>query len=168
MTGPDRTESRDGHGSRCHQPRGAGRGGGAVPVEPAAGERGRRRHRAVFVPHRGAGRRAALAGFGDPIVVFVASLLVISEALDATGVTTWAGRALTDRAGTGVRSLLVAVMVLAGVLTAVVSPNGSVAALRPMVVVVAVRGGHPPSHMVMPLAFAAHAGSVLALSGRTE
>ncbi|TRW44081.1 SLC13 family permease [Georgenia yuyongxinii] len=106
----------------------------------------------------------ALAGFGDPIVVFVASLFVVSEALDATGVTTWAGRALTDRAG-GKRSVLVAVMALAGVLTAVVSPNGSVAALLPMVVVVAARGRHPASQMVMPLAFAAHAGSLLALSG---
>ncbi|WP_127127363.1 SLC13 family permease [Georgenia sp. SYP-B2076] len=111
----------------------------------------------------GAGQ--ALAGFGDPIVIFVASLFVVSEALDATGVTTWAGQALTDRAGTGRRELLVTIMVLAGVLTAVVSPNGSVAALLPMVVVVAVRNGHSPSQLAMPLAFAAHAGSLLALSG---
>ncbi len=73
----------------------------------------------------------ALAGFGDPVVIFVASLFVVSEGLDATGVTTWAGQAITDRAGTGRRRLLVAFMVLAGVLTAVVSPNGSVAALLP-------------------------------------
>jgi Na+/H+ antiporter NhaD/arsenite permease-like protein len=29
----------------------------------------------------------ALAGFGDPTVIFIASLFVVSEALDATGVT---------------------------------------------------------------------------------
>ena len=29
----------------------------------------------------------ALAGFGDPTVLFIASLFVVSEALDATGVT---------------------------------------------------------------------------------
>ena len=34
----------------------------------------------------------ALAGFGDPTVIFIASLFVVSEALDATGVTAWAGR----------------------------------------------------------------------------
>lgn len=107
----------------------------------------------------------ALAGFGDPVVIFVASLFVVSEGLDATGVTTWAGQAITDRAGTGRRRLLVAFMVLAGVLTAVVSPNGSVAALLPMVVIVALRHDHHPSQMLMPLAFAAHAGSLLALSG---
>jgi di/tricarboxylate transporter len=56
-------------------------------------------------------------------------------------------------------------MLLAGLLTAVVSPNGAVAALLPMVVVVAVRHQHAPSQMLVPVAFAAHAGSLLALSG---
>ena len=39
----------------------------------------------------------ALAGFGDPTVIFIASLFVVSEALDATGVTAWAGQR-ADRA----------------------------------------------------------------------
>src|SRR5690606_38863920 len=58
----------------------------------------------------------SLAGFGDPVVVFVASLFVVSEGLDASGVTAWAGQAITERAGTGRRPLLLAFMVLAGVL----------------------------------------------------
>lgn len=107
----------------------------------------------------------ALGGFGDPVVIFVASLFVVSEALDATGVTTWAGQVLSERAGRGRRGLLVAVMGLAALLTAVVSPNGAVAALLPMVVVVAVRGDIPRSQLLVPLAFAAHAGSLLALTG---
>ncbi len=36
----------------------------------------------------------ALAGFGDPTVIFIASLFVVSEALDSTGVTAWAGQEL--------------------------------------------------------------------------
>ena len=40
----------------------------------------------------------ALAGFGDPAVLFIASLFVVSEALDATGVTAWAGQELVARA----------------------------------------------------------------------
>ena len=40
----------------------------------------------------------ALAGFGDPSVIFIASLFVISEGLDATGVTAWAGQP-ADRLG---------------------------------------------------------------------
>ena len=41
----------------------------------------------------------SLAGFGDPTVLFIASLFVVSEALDATGVTAWAGQQLIARAG---------------------------------------------------------------------
>ena len=33
----------------------------------------------------------AVAGFGDPVVIFIATLFVVSEAIDSTGVTT--GRA---------------------------------------------------------------------------
>ena len=49
----------------------------------------------------------ALAGFGDPAVIFIASLFVVSEALDATGVTAWAGQQLIAapaRAGRGCSS----------------------------------------------------------------
>ena len=42
----------------------------------------------------------ALAGFGDPTVLFIASLFVVSEALDATGVTAWAGQQVIGRGGT--------------------------------------------------------------------
>jgi hypothetical protein len=34
--------------------------------------------------------QSALAGFGDPAVLFIASLFIVSESLDATGVTAWA------------------------------------------------------------------------------
>ena len=50
-------------------------------------------------------------------------------------------------------------------MTALISVNGAVAALVPMVVILAVQLGRPPSQMLMPLAFAAHAGSMLALTG---
>ena len=41
----------------------------------------------------------ALAGFGDPAVIFIATLFVVSEGLDASGVTTWAGQQLIARVG---------------------------------------------------------------------
>jgi di/tricarboxylate transporter len=107
----------------------------------------------------------ALGGFGDTTVVFIASLFVVSEALDSTGVTTWAGQQLAQRAGGGRRQLITAVMLLVAFLTALISVNGAVAALLPMAVVMAVRQKIPTSQMLMPLAFAAHAGSMLALTG---
>lgn len=106
----------------------------------------------------------AFAGFGDTTVIFIASLFVVSEALDATGITTWAGQLVIQHAETK-RRLLTLVMVLCALLTALISVNGAVAALLPMVVVLAVRIKEPTSQLLMPLAFAAHAGSLLALTG---
>lgn len=107
----------------------------------------------------------ALAGFGDPTVIFIATLFVVSESLDATGVTAWAGSQVIERAGRERTVLLIVVGLLVAVVTAFVSVNGAVAALIPMVVVVAMRAKIPPSQMLVPLAFAAHAGSLLALTG---
>jgi di/tricarboxylate transporter len=107
----------------------------------------------------------AVAGFGDPTVILIAALFVVSEGLDATGVTTWIGRWLAARAGGSRPRLLVLVMVLAAGLTALINLNGSVAALLPMLVVVAVQRGIPASKLLMPLAFAGSAGSMLLLTG---
>lgn len=107
----------------------------------------------------------ALSGFGDPTVLFIASLFVVSEGLDKTGVTAWAGQQLIDRGGTERRRLVLFTMLLVAVLTAVISVNGAVAALLPVVVVIAVRTGMPPSQLLMPLVFGAHAGSMLTLTG---
>jgi len=73
----------------------------------------------------------ALAGFGDPVVIFIAGLFVVSAGLEDSGVTSWVARALIDKAGTKRTSLLVAVMLLSALLSALITPNGAVAALLP-------------------------------------
>ena len=60
----------------------------------------------------------ALAGFGDPTVLFIASLFVVSEALDGSGVTTWAGQHVLARAGESRARVLVLLMLLCAGLTA--------------------------------------------------
>ena len=107
----------------------------------------------------------ALAGLGDPAVIFIASLFVVSAGLDATGVTAWAGQFLIARAGNSRTRLMVVMLLLIGVLTALISVNGAVAALLPVVVVTAIRLGRPTSQLLMPLVFGSHAGSMLALTG---
>lgn len=107
----------------------------------------------------------ALSGFADPTVLFIASLFVVSEALDSTGVTAWIGQTVIGRAGTRPRRLTMIVGVMAAVLAGFISINGAVAALLPVVVVVAVRAGLVPSKLLIPLAFAASAGSLLTLTG---
>ena len=111
------------------------------------------------------GLEQALAGFGDPTVLFIASLFVVSEGLDATGVTAWAGQQLIAYAGDSRTRLIVLTMLLVAALTALINVNGSVAALVPVVVVMAVRVRRSPSQLLLPLAFGAHAGSLLTLTG---
>lgn len=106
-----------------------------------------------------------LAGFGDPAVTFIAALFVVSEALDASGVTAWAGQQLISRAGTNPRRLLVWMLALVAAVSALITPNGSVAALLPVGVVMAMRVKRSPARFLMPLAFSASAGSLLALTG---
>jgi di/tricarboxylate transporter len=107
----------------------------------------------------------ALSGFGDPTVIFIASLFVVSEALDSTGVTAWAGGELISRSGDSRTRIVVLTLLLVALLTALISVNGSVAALMPVVAVMAVRLRMSPSRLLLPLAFGAHAGSLLALTG---
>ena len=107
----------------------------------------------------------AFAGFGDRAALFVASLFIISAALDKTGVTAWAGQYLIAKAGSGQARLLIIIMVAAGCLSALISGSGAVAALMPVAVMAAIRLRQSPAQLLMPLAFASHAGSNLLLTG---
>ncbi len=107
----------------------------------------------------------ALAGFGDNTMLFIGALFVVSAGLEAGGVTTWVGALLIRFSGASRRRLLALTMLLVAGLTALIGVGGSTAALLPVVTLVAVRLGRPPSQLLMPMAFAAHAGSLLALTG---
>jgi di/tricarboxylate transporter len=106
----------------------------------------------------------ALAGFGNPTTVFIAALFVVAESLDATGITGWVGQQLTVRSGSGLARMLVLTMIASALLTVALTPNGAVAALVPAVALLAVRTHRPPSRLLMPLAFASMAGSMLTLT----
>jgi di/tricarboxylate transporter len=107
----------------------------------------------------------SLAGFGDPATVFIATLFVVSAALEKTGITAWAGQILIRGAGASRVRLIGLTMLLVAALTALISVNGAVAALLPVVIVMAVRLRRPTSQLLMPMVFGAHCGSMLALTG---
>lgn len=107
----------------------------------------------------------AMAGFGDRAIMFIASLFIVSAALEKTGVTAWAGQILIAQAGQSRSRLLLIIMAAAGCLTALISAGGAVAALMPVAVMAAIRLRHSPSQLLMPLAFAAHAGANILLTG---
>jgi di/tricarboxylate transporter len=107
----------------------------------------------------------ALAGLSDPAVVFIAALFIVSEGLDSTGVTAWVGQGLGKFTRGEPRRILVGAMILAAVLTAFIGLNGSIAALLPVVVLLALRNNIATSRLLMPLAFAGSAGGLLLLTG---
>ena len=107
----------------------------------------------------------AMAGFGDPTVVFIAALFVVGVGLEAAGVTTWAGQLIVEKAGQSRTRLMLLIMAAAAVFCATISVNGTVAALLPVVVVVAIRLGIPTSQLLLPMCFSTHGAVMLTLIG---
>jgi di/tricarboxylate transporter len=106
-----------------------------------------------------------LAGFGDPVVILIAALLAIGSGLEIAGVGAWAGQLLIRHTGSNETRRIVAIMIAAAVFSGLIGMNGAVAAMLPVIVVVAVRTGVAPSKIMIPLAFACLTGSKLTLLG---
>ena len=105
------------------------------------------------------------SGLGDPVIVFIAALFIVSEGLEASGVTAWVSGMLSGLGGSSYRRVLITMMVLAAVVSAIITVNGAAAALLPVTVALARRAHISPSRMLIPLAFACSAGALLTLSG---
>ncbi len=110
----------------------------------------------------------SFAGFGDTVVIFIASLFVVASGLEATGVTAWVAQWLSRAVGTSLLRLSVLTMLIAAMLSPLISQGGAVAALVPVATLLALRMGQSPSKFLMPLAFASAAGSKLALTGTAK
>jgi len=107
----------------------------------------------------------AFAGFGDTVIVFIASLFVVAAGLEASGVTAFVGQWLSRAVGASPLRLSVLTVVIVALLSPLISMSGAVAAMAPVTVLLALRLGQSPSKHLMPLAFASAAGSKLALTG---
>ena len=107
----------------------------------------------------------ALAGFGDPVVLLIAGLFVVGEALFRTGVAYAIGDWLMRVAGTSESRLLILLMLVVAGLSAFMSSTGAVAIFIPVALNLAVKVGSSPSRLMMPLAFASMIGGMLTLIG---
>ncbi|MCB1773796.1 MAG: SLC13 family permease [Gammaproteobacteria bacterium] len=107
----------------------------------------------------------AVSGFGNPVVLLIAGLFVVSEGLARTGVAAAIGVRI---AGIGKRSeqrLLLLLMPVVAALSAVMSSTGVVALFVPVVLTLAREAGLAPARLLMPLATAALIGGMLTLIG---
>jgi len=107
----------------------------------------------------------ALSGFGDPLVILIAGLFVVGEALFKTGLAGLAGEKIVQLAQGNKMLALVLVMLVVAFLSAFMSSTGAVAILIPVVLNMCKRLGLAPSVIMMPLAFGALMGGMLTLIG---
>ena len=107
----------------------------------------------------------ALSGFSQPIVVMIAALFVVGEGLSSTGIAARLASAVADVGRNHERLLLPTVMLLAALLSAVMSSTGTVAVMLPVVMGLARKLERPISGLLIPMAFAAQLGGLLTLIG---
>ncbi len=107
----------------------------------------------------------AFQGFASPAVITMLSIFVVSGALQRTGVADvvgeWGHRVLGNRESV----LILAIMALAGVLSAFMNNIAATAVLMPAVAAIARQAKLSPSRLFMPLSFGAILGGTTTLVG---
>ena len=108
--------------------------------------------------------KMAFAGFIDSNVILFVAMFIVGGALFETGMANKIGAVVTKFAGTE-RKLIIAIMVIVGLMSGVLSNTGTAAVLIPVVIGIAAKSGYKRSRLLMPLVFAAAMGGNLSLIG---
>jgi di/tricarboxylate transporter len=107
---------------------------------------------------------AAFAGFGHPAVITVAAVLVISRAMQVSGVVNHLARLLAPTRRSA-HHQVAATSCLGAVLSAFMNNVGALALMLPVTLRNAYRAGRSPSQVLMPLSFATLLGGLITLIG---
>ena len=108
--------------------------------------------------------KTAFSGFIDSNVILFVAMFIVGGALFETGMANEIGGIVT-RFAKSERSLIVAIMVIVGLMSGVLSNTGTAAVLIPVVIGIAAKSGFRRSRLLMPLVFAAAMGGNLSLIG---
>ncbi len=103
------------------------------------------------------------AGFSSDTVIMILGLLILTAALQRTGIADLAGRAVLMHAGEHPNRLLIAVMVSTACLSAFMSNTAATALFVPVVCGIARKSGISPGRLLMPLAFSSILSSSVTL-----
>ena len=98
--------------------------------------------------------KTAFAGFIDSNVILFVAMFIVGGAFFETGMANEIGGIVTKFAKTE-RSLIIAIMVIVGLMSGVLSNTGTAAVLIPVVIGIAAKSGFKRSRLLMPLVFAA-------------
>lgn len=108
--------------------------------------------------------KTAFAGFIDSNVILFVAMFIVGGAFFETGIANKVGGIVTKFAKSE-RMLIIAIMVIVGLLSGVLSNTGTAAVLIPVVIGIAAKSGYSRSRLLMPLVFAAAMGGNLSLIG---
>ncbi len=104
-----------------------------------------------------------LAGFGNPALLTVAAVFVLSAALERAGIAAAIGRRIFALAGASEPRLVLAFGLAGGLLSGVMNSLGAVAVLLPAAMATAREARISPSKLLLPLALGTRLGGVLTL-----
>lgn len=107
----------------------------------------------------------AFAGFSNEIIIILASIFIISGALQRTGVIDVVGVQMERVAGRNINRLLPTLMAMVGGVSAFMNNTTATAVFMPPVIGVAHRSGVNPSKLLIPLAYASILGGTCTLIG---
>ena len=106
----------------------------------------------------------AFIGFSHPAVITVAAILIISKALQNSGLITWIARLLTEvELGPSLQVGTIAAIVAA--LSGFMNNIGALALLMPVVLQISKKSGRHPGELLMPLSFGSLLGGLTTLIG---
>jgi len=106
----------------------------------------------------------ALEGFAHPAVITVAAVLVIGKALEHSGLIDLLGKWVM-RVGKNLMLQILVLSLLVAVASAFMNNVGALAIMMPIAINMARKSGNPPSHILMPIAFASLLGGMTTLIG---
>jgi di/tricarboxylate transporter len=105
----------------------------------------------------------AFEGFGSDTVIAILGLLILTSALQRTGVVEVVGTAILRRAGSNPNRLILVVLVATALVSAFISNTAATAFFLPVVFGIAQKARTSPSRILLPMAFASILSSSVTL-----
>ena len=111
------------------------------------------------------GEKDAFSGLANPVVITIACMLVLSRALETTGVISYLVFKIKPYLGNSVTGVLLFVVAICGLFSAFINNTAAVAIMIPIINALSKEKGLKKEQLLMPLSFAAQFGGMCTLIG---
>ncbi len=104
-------------------------------------------------------------GFSDPVVISIAALFVVGQAIQNSGLAQQMGQGIIAVTGTREAPLRIGLILCVALLSGLMSSTGTLSIFLPIALALAQQANLHPGRFLMPMAFAAFVGGMLTLIG---